>query len=294
MFTCIAALGERGCGFEHQFAAVLRALGADGRAMPAENQGFLRADALLAIVMVTNEDDCSASLGVPLFDTGSNTNIASQLGPPANFRCNEFGHRCDGAAPGRNAPGNDMAATVSYSSCTSNDNSYVLSVADTAMRVKAIKNGDPDRLLVAAITGPRTPYQVHWKAPSSADTSCGATSCPWPEITHSCTAADTSFADPAVRLSEFAQAFGSGGLVLSICDDFGPSLRRVGEEIGQRLRSPVDGGLGGSGGASGAGGGAGAGGAAGGGAGGAVARSERARRARRAAEAEAARPVAPG
>ena len=34
--------------------------------------------------------------GVPLFDTGSNTNIVSQLGPPANFRCNEFGHLCDG------------------------------------------------------------------------------------------------------------------------------------------------------------------------------------------------------
>ena len=42
--------------------------------------------------MLTNEDDCSATPGVPLFDTGSNTNIQSQLGPPGNFRCNEFGH----------------------------------------------------------------------------------------------------------------------------------------------------------------------------------------------------------
>ena len=33
-FTCIAALGESGCGFEHQFASVLRALGADGPAPP--------------------------------------------------------------------------------------------------------------------------------------------------------------------------------------------------------------------------------------------------------------------
>ena len=30
VFTCIAALGESGCGFEHQFAAITRALGADG------------------------------------------------------------------------------------------------------------------------------------------------------------------------------------------------------------------------------------------------------------------------
>ena len=47
--------------------------------------------------MITNEDDCSATPGVPLFDTGSNTNIFSQLGPPANFRCGEFGHLCDSA-----------------------------------------------------------------------------------------------------------------------------------------------------------------------------------------------------
>jgi hypothetical protein len=95
VFSCIAALGNSGCGFEHQFAAILRALGADGQAPPAENQGFLRPDAYLAIIMLTNEDDCSESPGVPLFDTRTNTNVASQLGPPANFRCNEFGHMCD-------------------------------------------------------------------------------------------------------------------------------------------------------------------------------------------------------
>ena len=104
VFTCIAALGESGCGFEHQFAAITRALGVDGLgAAPAENAGFLRPDALLAIVMITNEDDCSARgpgpERVPLFDTAVNNNMASQLGPPANFRCNEFGHICDGTAP---------------------------------------------------------------------------------------------------------------------------------------------------------------------------------------------------
>src|SRR4029079_3778536 len=53
VFGCIAALGEQGCGFEHQFAAMLRALGADGRAAPVENQGFLRDDAYLVVVMLT-------------------------------------------------------------------------------------------------------------------------------------------------------------------------------------------------------------------------------------------------
>src|SRR5437868_1798050 len=80
----------------------LRALGADGRgAAPAENQGFLRQDALLAIVMVTNEDDCSARAGIQLYDTSSNQSVNSVLGPPSNFRCNEFGHLCNGARPPR-------------------------------------------------------------------------------------------------------------------------------------------------------------------------------------------------
>jgi len=59
-FSCIAPLGESGCGFEHPLAAAARALGADGRPPPAENEGFLRPSAFLAIILVTNEDDCSA------------------------------------------------------------------------------------------------------------------------------------------------------------------------------------------------------------------------------------------
>src|SRR5204862_3244293 len=50
VFSCIAALGETGCSYTHQFAALARALGLDGVAVPAENQGFLRPDAMLAII----------------------------------------------------------------------------------------------------------------------------------------------------------------------------------------------------------------------------------------------------
>jgi len=248
VFTCIAALGETGCGFEHQFAAILRALGADGQAPPAENQGFLRPEAYLAIVLITNEDDCSASPGdgpngrIPLFDTGSNRDLASQLGPAQNFRCNEFGHMCNGMHPNRNAPNNDVTARVSYDSCTSNDSEgYLLSVVDTANRIKKLKPS-ADQVIVAAITGPATPYTVKWKTPSTADTSCGAASCPWPVIDHSCGADDDTvvgFADPGVRVGEFVKEFGANGLSLPICsDNFAPSLKRIGDLINQTLRPP--------------------------------------------------------
>jgi hypothetical protein len=251
VFTCIAALGEGGCGFEHQFASITRALGVDGfGGPPAENAMFLRPDAYLVIVLITNEDDCSASPGqgpnnrIPLFDTSVNTNIMSQLGPPANFRCNEFGHLCDDGTgnythPNRNAPGNDVAATVMYPACRSNDTEgYLLGVMDTAQRIKSLK-ADPSQVLVAAITGPAMPYTVGWKAPSTTDTSCGAASCPWPQIAHSCTASDGSFADPSVRIVEFVNQFGANGLVLPICsDNFGPSLDRIAMLINAQLQPP--------------------------------------------------------
>ncbi len=68
VFQCVALLGSLGCGFEHQLASIDRALGADGQGpAPAQNAGFLRDDAILAIVLLTNEDDCSAPPNTRLY-----------------------------------------------------------------------------------------------------------------------------------------------------------------------------------------------------------------------------------
>ena len=229
---CMSALGESGCGFEHQFAAITRALGADGRGgPPAENAGFLRPDAYLAIIMLTNEDDCSEADGVPLFDTSQNLTLASQLGPPSNFRCNEFGHLCDSGAPSRNAPNGMVTDTRSYQNCVSAEGSGLLkTVGDAAGQIKALKADPLGQIIVASIQGPATPYQVHWKAPNTTDVA------PWPEVTHVCTAANASFADPGVRTAELVAQFGDNGLLSSICDaDFGTALERVAARIGMAL-----------------------------------------------------------
>jgi hypothetical protein len=54
-FSCIAQLGSGGCGFEAPLEAMKRAL--DGSR--PENAGFLRPGAFLAVVILTDEDDCS-------------------------------------------------------------------------------------------------------------------------------------------------------------------------------------------------------------------------------------------
>jgi hypothetical protein len=244
VFSCIAALGQDGCGFERPFASVLRALGADGRPAPPENQGFLRSDALLAIVMVTNEDDCSArdGSGAALYAVDSGAQLTSDYGAPNRYRCNEFGHLCDGIRPPRMAPNGQAGDTVTLQSCTSSECDGALTpVAEVAARIKALKTAPASEVLIAAITGPVTPYEVRWDAPSVADTSCGSGSCPWPQVAHSCAATDDSYADPAVRVTQLTSLFGANGFVSSICDaDFGPALQQIANRIGTLLLAGGD------------------------------------------------------
>jgi hypothetical protein len=60
--SCIANLGVGGCGYEQQMEAALRAL----KDQPY-NAGFMRKNAPIAIIFITDEDDCSA-LDTKLFD----------------------------------------------------------------------------------------------------------------------------------------------------------------------------------------------------------------------------------
>jgi hypothetical protein len=222
--ACIAALGESGCGFEHQLASMARSLGADGKAPPEENQGFLRPEAFLFIVLVTNEDDCSAPPGSGLFDT-SDVTLGSALGPPGNFRCNEFGHLCNGAKPPRLAPTGSATDTVTLDGCVSAEGAGMLiPVADVVAQIRSLKRFPDDQIVVTAIAGPPAPYTVKWRTPPTRDTG------PWPEMSHSCTATDGSVADPAVRIAQWVRGFGPNGRILSACDaSLAPATQRLAE-----------------------------------------------------------------
>jgi len=70
-FGCIAALGTSGCGFEQQLEAARRALLV--QAEPGgPNDGFLRADTIVVILFITDEEDCSAQ-DPTMFDISSLT-----------------------------------------------------------------------------------------------------------------------------------------------------------------------------------------------------------------------------
>jgi hypothetical protein len=103
--ACTSAAGNSGCGFERPLEAARFALSptaptgwtapgyvtpmlADGRAPIGDgaNAGFLRDGSLLAVLFVTDEDDCSATES-SLFDL-SDARYASV--PDLNTRCHEF------------------------------------------------------------------------------------------------------------------------------------------------------------------------------------------------------------
>ncbi len=61
-FRCIASAGDCGAGFESGLRAMVLALSDDNRAGP--NAGFLRDEAFLVVVFLTDEDDCSMGEGL--------------------------------------------------------------------------------------------------------------------------------------------------------------------------------------------------------------------------------------
>ncbi|HLK93445.1 MAG TPA: hypothetical protein VKZ18_26380 [Polyangia bacterium] len=240
---CISNVGGKGCGFVQPLAALDRALGADGSPPPAANAGFLRPEAYLGIVIVSDEDDCSAPPDTQLYSLdvgGSNQqNIANALGPISTYRCNQFGHLCkdpSGAliAPPLEPPSNVMgtaaAPTLDLTDCTSNDTNGLLTpVSQFISDIKALKPDPDNQILVAAIVAPAAPYTVAWVPESGGqNTQPGEL---WPEVMHSCGASgsddvnpqatmnptDGTFGDPAVRISQFVTSF-PNSVVTSVCD----------------------------------------------------------------------------
>ncbi|QQR90071.1 MAG: hypothetical protein IPJ88_18315 [Myxococcales bacterium] len=107
-FTCVAKLGVGGCGVEQQLESVLKALsdpaatdpvtfqngeghGSNGDetlgVAPGANAGFVRDDSLLAIIMITDEDDCSTSNPDVFTAVSQNSEWNSPLNRIPAFRC---------------------------------------------------------------------------------------------------------------------------------------------------------------------------------------------------------------
>ena len=211
-FSCIAELGTTGCGFEQPLEAARRAL--DGS--NTQNNGFLRTSAALAIVIISDEDDCSVD-NVAMFDSDpALDNVDSSIGPLSSFRCFEFGIVCDPDTPRTVGP---------RANCTPRQNSAFMKDIDGYVSFFKSLKSDPGLVIVAGIIGNTTPVSV-----GSDDGD--------PKLDPSCTSASGS-ADPGVRLQTFLNGFPNRNTSTSICnDDLSDALTLIADLLASVIVTP--------------------------------------------------------
>jgi hypothetical protein len=269
VFSCLAtAVGTSGCGQEHQLQATRVALIPQARINDANNE-FLRPNAYLAIVLITDEDDCSATNLNTENDDMFNMLTKRDVGDTTSLRCAARGHLCNGQ------PIPDYDPMIGYtgtgfthlfSDCSAKsmpdpnhpDYAYMplIDVGDFIRNVKDIKADKwAQKILVSGIIGWPPDLNVDTNLPSTVQItdqyriSKDPTSLPpgqerlwdympicWDPAQKS---ADGNIykAYGGLRLKQFIDAFGDNGKVFSICNsDFTNAMHQIGDAIVQKLK----------------------------------------------------------
>lgn len=193
-FSCIATLGPSGCGFEQHLGSLERAI------ENPLNASFFRKDAFLAVIFISDEDDCTAS-NPRVYDP--NPSFTGELGPLADFRCFEWGWECDQGTLSRTAAG-------TYSNCRPRTNSPYLRHPDELVGILKGLKDDPEKIIVATLMGPMP------APPDAVRVSINSNGVA--VVAPSCTNGGQN-AFPMPRLLHFANAFPDRNTFYSLCNN---------------------------------------------------------------------------
>lgn len=211
--SCVSLLGLGGCGFEQPLEAALKALTPSTSPIrflnetsghgDGANADFSRPDALLATIVLTDEEDCSV-VDPEIFSE----NHPSYAATPLNLRC--FFH-------------SDAVHPISrYTS-----------------GLKALR-ANPDDVIFAAIAGVPTdlvsdPNALDYEAILSDPRMLETVDPNMPNrLVPSCST-DRGLAFPPRRIVQVAESFGSNGIVQSICqEDFTPVIDAILQRVAAR------------------------------------------------------------
>ncbi|MBA2538756.1 MAG: hypothetical protein H0V17_03905 [Deltaproteobacteria bacterium] len=192
-FTAMSALGASGCGFEQPLAAMTASLSG-----PAENAGFLREGANLAVIVLSDEDDCSAEHTTLFGPDGG------PMGTLSSFRCFRFGVECDQATDTLGSKTNCRPAAATH----------VAGIDPFASFLLGLK-GDPTRVMFGAIVGDAAPIEVETKLVNNQSQIALKASC---RYTPAAGGEDVT-ADPGVRFAALADSFEGISRLESICSE---------------------------------------------------------------------------
>jgi hypothetical protein len=210
-FTCTAKLGKNGCGFEQHLESMRAALNNN-----PVNDTFLRSSAYLAVIVIADEDDCSAEM-TSFFGPES-----PALGPLDSFRCFEKAVRCN---EGSDVQLRDVGVKTGCQ--LDPDQHYLYEVQDRYVTfLKGLKT-NPRNVITAGIIGPTDPVEVGRRTPMGSTT-------PRPDLVPSCSYTDinnmTNTADNGFRLRSFFESFPDRNTFTTICDsDYTDALVQIAE-----------------------------------------------------------------
>lgn len=209
-FSCMAQLGTKGCGLEQPLESMERALN------QSTNPGFLRPDAFLAVIIITDEDDCSVE-DSSMFDPNN-----AALGALTSFRCFEYGIKCE--------PDDNPRAVGPRQNCVPRiDSDYMYNVDKYATALKGLKK-DPGQIIVAGIIGNPTPVNI---GTYESGANQGE-----PSLNASCTGG-TGEADPGIRLQAFLDQFPNRNTSTTICnEDLSDALTVIADLLAKVIGNP--------------------------------------------------------
>lgn len=217
-FSCIARTGTGGCGFEQQLEAVFKAVqpaertttppfvnNTQGHGGPAggvgANAGFIREDSVVALILVTDEEDCS------LADPRLADTMGSVYTGNLNLRCYNY-----------------------------KDAQHAVSRYVTGLRSVV---SDPNRIVFAGIVGvPQDlvadPEAIDYEAVLADPRMRETLDVSADRLVPSCTT-ENGVAFPPRRIVEVARGFGGNGVIQSICaSDFGPAVHAILSRVADR------------------------------------------------------------
>jgi hypothetical protein len=243
-FQCLGPQGVNGCGFEEHLEAMRLAI-TRANTDSESSYGFLRDDALLAIVYVTDEEDCSINKDfTDVFSPNGDRTFWSDptAGNATSAVCWNAGVECTGS-------GSDYACRSAnigidgqpVDDSVADDEAVVRPLSRYVQFVQAIEDakqqrGKDDRdVLVAVIGGVGDDGE-----PTYSDSTADAKFVGDFGVGPGCQS-DAGRAVPPVRLTEFADDFAVDDQqnMFSVCNpDYSEALEQIAETLAKQVRPP--------------------------------------------------------
>jgi hypothetical protein len=217
---CLVQLGIDGCGYEQHLVSMEAAV--SPRPGNSENWNFQRASALLAVVILADEDDCSGEPTSTFYQS-------VRPGEGMSLRCATLGHVCNGqpvpAQAGFTAP---LSTCEPYRRTAQELQTRLVGLQAFVEGLKRLKRYQDNLLFVGAIAGwddaPTAEYRI-------VDVSPGEL-----QLGSICASPALGAAAPAIRLRTFTRSFANHAFHSICANDLTAAMDDIGRKLSAALR----------------------------------------------------------